>query len=131
MKEQFATNAPPVRADGFVDYVRTARLDALAEVAIDENGDPSAAHIGAGGRSTRLIYSATAADLTGVVGVIVMGYDSPAGWGGRPTTVYSCLTATFDLAEGGEPEYADADCVTQLQGSIATATHVNLESLER
>lgn len=130
MKAQFATNAPPVRADDFVDYVRTARLDALAEVAIDENGDPSAAHIGPGGRSTRLIYSATATDVTGVVGVIVMGYDSP-GWGGRPTTVYSCLTVTFDLAEGGEPEYADAECVTQLQGSIATATHVTLKSLER
>src|SRR5690606_7492341 len=30
MKAQFATNAPPVRADDFVDYVRTARLDARA-----------------------------------------------------------------------------------------------------
>jgi hypothetical protein len=130
MKAQFATNAPLVRADDFVEYVRAATLDTSAEVAIDENGDPSPAHIGVGGRSTRLIYSATTTDKTGVVGVIVLGYDSP-GWGGRPATAYSCLTVTFDLAEGGEPEYADADCVTQLQGSIATATHVNLESLER
>ena len=129
MKEQFAANAPPAGIDDFVGYVRDASLDGRTGVVIDANGDPNPTDVGIGGQSSRMIYSAKVIDNEGVVGLIVMGHDSPAGWGARPATVYTCLTATFDLKEGGEPEYADADCIDQLRGSIATDTHKTLKDL--
>ncbi|AYF97200.1 hypothetical protein [Protaetiibacter intestinalis] len=130
MKEQFIANAPAANTeDSFVQYVHDHRLDTEGELAIDPNGDPDLLHVGVGGRSTRLIYSARVLDGAGVVSVIVMGYDSPAGWGTRPETVYSCLTATFDLERGGEPAYADTDCVKELNGATATDRHKTVGEL--
>jgi len=130
MSEQFATNAPAAKVGDFIAYVRDGKLDGRALVAIDENGDPNPTDVGIGGQSGRLIYRAKVVDGDGVLGLIVVGHDSPAGWGTRSATVYTCLSATFDLENGGEPEYADAECIDQLRGSIATDTHRTLQELK-
>jgi hypothetical protein len=39
------------------------------------------------------------------------------------------MTATFDLERGGRPEYADADCIQELRGAIATHTHKTVREL--
>jgi hypothetical protein len=128
MDEQFTTNAPPAGTDDFVEYVYANKLDEPGQLAIEKNGDPDRGNLRIVG-SSRLIYSAKVVNGEGVVGVIVMGYDSPAGWGSRPATVYSCLTATFDLEHGGRPEYADIDCINELRGTIATHTHKTVRQL--
>ncbi|TXK19315.1 hypothetical protein [Homoserinibacter sp. GY 40078] len=127
MEEQFELKAPPAGTD-FVDYVYTYQLD-WGELGIDESGQTRATDVGIGGRTSTLIYAAEEAGGEGVLGLIVMGYSSPAGWGSRSAEVYSCLTVTFDLVGGSAPEYADADCINQLRGSIATDTHVTLATL--
>ena len=54
---------------------------------------------------------------------------TPRGVGARSAAVYSCLTATFDLEHGGEPQYADAECIDELREAIATDTHLTLREL--
>jgi hypothetical protein len=128
MNDQFISNAPPGN-DDFVRYVYEHKLDEHGELAIDQFGEPDRTYLGMGGRSSRQIFGARAAGGQGIVDVLVMGYSSAAGWGARPATVYSCMTATFDLERGGRPEYADADCIQELRGAIATHTHKTVREL--
>lgn len=128
VKEYFAANTPPAGTVGFVQYVYDQRLN-WGTMAMDSEGQPDPAIAGVGGGSETQILSATETEGVGTVSLIVTGYAESGGFGGEVALVYSCITATFDLATGAEPKYADADCIPELSSGIAGDTHVSVAQL--
>ncbi len=124
MRSSFAENAPVMPADRFVSFVRGNGLDEMTRVGFDSSGEIDLQRTAIRGQSTRVIYRASASESQGVLHVLLSGYASPRGWGSRAAMAYSCLSATFDLEHGGEPEFADVTCDNMLRGSIGGEQHV-------